>query len=222
MSTVRVTRRRRLLALAALSALLAAALAGRAAATPEPPTVKPDRAGVNALLDRFIPDVVAAKDLPAGWALVLPGVRGAKSDWLKGDTPFQRYPAKGTAFHGWNTTYSYPGDVGFDILVQPVKPTDSPWAFHGEAKKVGGSWKIALWYPVATFAPAGKTQTVLGPNDLQPGIAAGDTSSRISSHWLLAPFALLGALLAGGIAFAALRHMRHRSRIRAVERSLGR
>lgn len=201
---------------------LAVAIAGNALAAPEPPTVKPDRPGINALLDRFIPDVVAAKDLAAGWNLVLPGSRGNHADWLKGNTPFQRYAAKGSTFHGWRTTYSYAGDVGFDVLVQPVKPTASPWAFHGEAKKVGGQWKIALFYPVATFAPAGHTQTVLGPNDLQPGLALQPVRGRISSHWLYVPFAFLGVLALAGLAVATARAARRRSRVKAVERSLGR
>src|SRR5690348_13675456 len=87
------------------------ALALPAAAAAQPKQVKPDRAAINRLLDQFVPSVVAGKKPSAGRELV--------AGYLT--TSVQRYPAKGTTFHGWTVNYSYPGDVGFDILLQPTK-----------------------------------------------------------------------------------------------------
>ena len=178
-----------------LAVLLALTVAPQALAANEPKHVKPDRAAITALLDEFIPAVVAQKDLKRGWQLV-DGVAKTVSykEWIKGNTSVQAYPAKGTHFPGWIVGYSYPGDVGFDILLQPTKKSLGPWSFRAEAQKIHGHWKITTWYPVATYAPAGQTQTVLGPNDLGPanGSASASTSER-------PPFAV-GARPAGGAA----------------------
>ena len=105
-----------------LAVLLALTVAPQALAASEPKHVKPDRAAINALLDEFVPAVVAQKDLKRGWQLV-GGVAKTVSyrEWLKGNTSVQGYPAKGTHFPGLIVDYSYPGDIGFDILLQPTK-----------------------------------------------------------------------------------------------------
>ena len=153
-----------------LALVLACALpAGAAAAAGEPHQVKPPRAAINRLLDAFIPAVVEQKDLKAGWDLVGGVARStSRREWLAGNTSVQSYPAKGTHFHGFVVNYSYPGDVGFDILLQPTKRSLGAWSFRAEAQRLGGRWKITTWYPVATYAPPGKIQTVLGPNDRGP------------------------------------------------------
>jgi hypothetical protein len=206
--------------------LLVALLLGLAGAAhaAEPKQVKPDRAAINALLDEFVPDVVAQKDLKRGWELVAGVARTtSRAEWLKGNTSVQQYPAKGTRFHGWLVNYSYPGDVGFDILLQPTDPKRGAWSFRAEAQKIAGHWKITTWYPVATFAPPGKTQTVLGPNDIGPsnGAAAASTSRGKLGAWvLLLPIGAVGALAVGAIGFATARWARQRKRVRAIERTL--
>src|SRR5690349_6287579 len=130
------------------------------AAHADPKQVKPDRAALNALLDKFVPDVVLQKNLEEGWNLVGGASKTVPyAQWVKGNTSVQTYPAKGTTFHGYVINYSYPGDVGFDLLLQPTKKSLGAWSFRAEAKKLDGVWKIVTWYPVATFAPPGRTQT---------------------------------------------------------------
>ena len=139
----------------------------------DPKTVKPDRPAINRLLDQFIPAVVEQHDLKRGWQLTA-GVSRAVPyrQWLAGNTSVQTYPAKGTTFHGWLVNYSYPGDVGFDILLQSRNPKQGAWSFRAEAQKLGGTWKITSWYPVAEFAPPGQAGRVNGPADLGAGAAA--------------------------------------------------
>jgi hypothetical protein len=204
---------------------LALALALPAAALADPPTVKPDRAGIDRLLDEFIPAAVAQKDLQRGWDLSAgPARTVSHAEWMKGNTSVQKYPAKGTTFHGWTINYSYPGDIGFDILLQPTTRSLGAWSFRAEAQKIHGSWKITTWYPVATFAPPGRTQTVLGPNDL--GAASSSVSDSATGQgrlgpWVLAlPVAALGAIALGAAGFAALRGLRRRARVRELERRL--
>ncbi len=186
--------------------------------------MKPDRAAVTALLDEFIPDVVAQRDLKRGWQLV-DGVAKTVpyAQWIKGNTSVQTYPAKGKHFPGWLVNYSYPGDVGFDILLQPTKKSLGAWSFRAEAQKIHGHWKITTWYPVATYAPPGRTQTVLGPNDIGPGDGAASATvpnGRLAPWVLLLPVGLLAALALGCIGYGVVRWARQRGKVRELRRSL--
>ena len=205
----------------ALVALLALALVPSALGDPK--QVKPDRAAINRLLDEFVPAVVEQKDLKRGWSLV-GGVARVVSyrQWLAGNTSVQTYPAKGTTFHGWLVNYSYPGDVGFDILLQPRNPKMGAWSFRAEAQKLGGTWKITTWYPVAEYAPPGQTQRVNGPNDLGAAGAAsaGAGQSRLGAWVLAIPGAVVGAIIVGSVLFALVRWLRQRRRVREIERLL--
>jgi len=201
------------------------ALALPAAALAEPKTVRPDRAAIDRLLDEFIPAAVAQKDLQRGWELSAGVARTVSHDqWMKGDTSVQKYPAKGASFHGWTVNYSYPGDIGFDILLQPTKPSLGAWSFRAEAEKIRGRWRITTWYPVATFAPPGRTQTVLGPNDLGSADSAAAGSGLDHGRlgpWVLAmPIAFVGAIAALALGLAGSRAAKRRSKIRAIEREL--
>jgi hypothetical protein len=206
---------------------IAIALLPTAAATAaaQPRTVKPDRAAINRLLDEFIPAAVAQKDLQRGWELSAGAARTVSHRaWMKGNTSVQKYPAKGTKFRGWTVNYSYPGDIGFDILLQPTKRSLGAWSFRAEAQKIHGRWRITTWYPVATFAPPGQTQTVLGPNDL--GAANSAASGSGTDHgrlgaWVLAlPAAFVGGIALLGLSIAGVRALKRRARIREIQRDL--
>jgi hypothetical protein len=220
----RVPKRVTLLRMRVLVAILLA-LALPAAAAAAPRTVKPDRAAINRLLDEFIPAAVAQKNLQRGWELSA-GVSRTVShaEWMKGNTSVQKYPAKGTKFRGWTVNYSYPGDIGFDILLQPTTASLGAWSFRAEAQKIHGQWKITTWYPVATFAPPGRTQTVLGPNDLGSADSAaagsGADHGRLGAWVLALPIAVVGGIALLGLGYAGSVALKRRSRIRAIERSL--
>ena len=207
--------------------VLALAFVLPAAAYADQPHVKPaDRAAIDRLLDQFIPAAVAQKNLQLGWDLSAGYARTVShAEWMKGNTSVQKYPAKGTTFHGWLVNYAYPGDVGFDILLQPATHTLGAWSFRAEAKEIGGKWKIVTWYPVATFAPPGQTQTVLGPNDLgaaNSASAPGTENSRLGAWVLVLPVAALAAIALGAAAFVGSRWLRQRNRVRDIQRALAR
>jgi hypothetical protein len=200
-------------------------LAVPAAAHADPPQVKPDRAAIGRLLDEFVPDVVAQKNLKRGWGLVAGPARATSyRDWIRGDTSVQRYPAKGTRFHGFIVNYSYPGDVGFDILLQPTTSKLGAWSFRAEAQKIGGRWRITTWYPVAEFAPPHSRSQVVGPNDFRAGSGGGGAtdSPRLSGWVLLLPGVAAVALALGAVGFALIRWARRRGRVRAIQRELAR
>jgi len=203
--------------------LLALVLLPAAANAANQKQVPPDRPAINALLDRFVPDVVVGKDLKAGWPLAASYARAVTyRDWLRGDTPIQRYPAKGSTFHGWTVNYSYPTDLGFDLLLQPTSTKVGPWSIRAEAQKLGGKWRITSWYVVAQFAPRGKKAAVIGPNDFGPGNGPGLNAlrGRVPGWVLILPLVALGVLAILGGTYAGIRWVRRRSRIRAIERDL--
>ena len=205
----------------ALVALLALALTPAALADHK--QVKPDRQAINHLLDEFVPDVVEHKDLERGWNLVgPPALAVTHRQWLTGNTSVQTYPAKGKTFHGWIVNYSYPGDVGFDLLLQPTNRKMGAWSFRAEAQKIHGTWKITTWYPVAEFAPPGQTQRVNGPADLGAGGggSASTGEARLGAWVLAIPAAVLGAIALGVLVFATIRWSRRRRRVREIERLL--
>jgi hypothetical protein len=197
-----------------------------ALADAQPRTVAPDRRAINRLLDVFIPAAVAQKDLQRGWELSAGVARTVShSAWMSGNTSVQKYPAEGTSFHGWTVNYSYPGDVGFDILLQPTTRSLGAWSFRAEAQKIHGRWRITTWYPVATYAPPGKTQTVVGPNDFGSADSAASgagASSRLGSWVLVLPVAFVGGIALIAIGFAGSRALKRRARVREIERSLAR
>lgn len=195
---------KRLAVLAALVALVAAAPA-------QARLSKADRAAVNQLLDKFIPAVLVGKDLNAGKALV--------GGYVTVDS-VQHYPAEGTTFHGWLLNYASPGDVGFDITVQPVnKRKLGAWSFRAEAQKIKGRWVITDWYPVAQYQPVGKQAFVVGPNDFSPAARGGPTVKN-TGYWLYVPFAGLGLVLLVVAGLALSHWLRTRSKVRAIERTL--
>jgi hypothetical protein len=187
----------------------------------EPKTVPVPRKELNALLDAFIPAVIARRDLARGWDLVTSDARGSRAEWMRGTTPFQTFQARPERYHGWTVNYSYPGDVGFDIFLAPKDPGDVSIAFRGEAKKERGAWRIAVFYPQATFQPAGKRAAVWADTDLQPqAVGSAAKSGRLSAAWLLLPAGIVGLALVGGIAFAVARWLRSRARVKRIEREL--
>jgi hypothetical protein len=204
-------------------AVIALALVLAPSALGDPKTVKPDRPAINRLLDEFVPAVVEQKDLKRGWQLV-GGVSRAVTyrQWLTGNTSVQTYPAKGTRFHGWLVNYSYPGDVGFDLLLQSRNPKQGAWSFRAEAQKLAGRWKITSWYPVAEFAPPGQAGRVNGPADLGAGAAASAAAgeSRLPPWVLATPAAAIAVLVLGAVGFATVRWQRRRRRVRAIEQLL--
>jgi hypothetical protein len=206
------------------SILLALVLASPALAAAR---VKPaDRAAIDRLLDEFVPAAVRQENLQRGWELSAGYARTVShAEWLKGNTSVQTYPARGTTFHGWIANYAKPGDIGFDILLQPTDRKLGAWSFRAEAQKLGGSWKITTWYPVATFAPPGRTQTVLGPNDLGAANSAASgnaAGSRLGAWVLVLPAAALAALALGAAGFVGARWLRQRKRVQEIQRSLAR
>ena len=188
--------------------------------TTSEPTVKltpSARREVTAALDRVILTGVAGPHPGAAWDLTTDAlhVSSSRVDWAKGETPFWRFPTKGTHFSGWVLKYSYPGDVGLDIFLQPKpRAKTGPIAFRAELKRVGGAWLIEAWQPVAMFSKPVETAKVLAQPDLAPGIATG-ADQRISANWIFLPLGLLvGAIVLIPLAVAVWNWRKNREAVR--------
>jgi hypothetical protein len=200
-----------------------AVAAAPARATGEPRQVKLThrvRTEVTEALDRFILTGVAGKNADDAWGLTTGALHAAskRSDWAKGETPFWRFPAKGTHFGGWVLKYSYPGDVGLDIFLQPKPGADTgPIAFRAELKRIGGRWLIEAWQPMAMFSKPGEGAKVLAQPDLAPSIV-GAGEQRISANWLFLPLGLLaGAIVLIPAAIAVSTWRKNRAVVRYLE-----
>jgi len=175
------------------------------------------RRAVTAALDRFILTGVAGPHPDAAWDLTTDAlhVSSSRADWAKGETPFWRFPAKGSRFSGWVLKYSYPGDVGLDILLQPKpRAKTGPIAFRAEFKRVDGTWLVEAWQPMAMFSKPGEKAKVLAQPDLAPGIASG-AEQRISANWIFLPLGLLvGAIVLIPLAVAVWNWRKNREAVR--------
>lgn len=155
------------------------------------------RTQVTAALDRFILTGVAGKNAGDAWGLTTAALHTAtkRSDWERNETPFWRFPARGTHFGGWVLKYSYPGDVGLDVFLQPKPGADTgPISFRAELKRIDGRWLIEAWQPMAMFSKTDEPAKVLAQPDLAPSLV-GAGEQRISAKWLFVPLGLLVAAI---------------------------
>jgi hypothetical protein len=167
-----------------------------------------ERDAIDRTLATFVRDAVRRKDVRAAYDLAAPEMRAGQSraEWAKGGIPVMPYPGQTPGSRAWTLNYSYPGDVGLDLLLQPL-PTAKvgPISFRVEVKKIRGTWRIASFYPVASFAPVGKQARVQAEPDLAPTQPTSPDRGRLGAWWLLGPgLALLGLLVATPIALAVL------------------
>ncbi len=178
------------------------------------------RREVTAALDTFIRTGVAGRHPAAAWDLTTDAlhVSSSRADWAKGETPFWRFPARGSHFSGWVLKYSYAGDVGLDIFLQPKpRAKTAPIAFRAEFKRVGGTWLVEAWQPVAMFSKPGEKAKVLAQPDLAPGVASG-AEQRISPNWIFLPLGLLiGAIVLIPLAVAVWNWRRNREAVRYLQ-----
>jgi hypothetical protein len=171
-----------------------------AAVPSEPRTVRLTPAvkrEVTDALDRFILAGVAGRHPASAWDLTTDALHAGstRSDWAKGSVPFWRFAAAGTHFSGWVLKYSYPGDVGLDIFLQPKRGASTgPISFRAELKRVDGRWLVEAWQPMAMFSKPHEKAKVLAQPDLAPGISGGG-EQRISANWLFAPLGFLAGMI---------------------------
>jgi hypothetical protein len=211
--------------LAILVASAAVLVAAAPAAAKEPRLSPSDRASINATLDAFVNHAVKRKNVAAAYDVVTPTMRDGmtRKQWSRGDIPVYPYPAAGHRFHKWTILYRTNEEVGIELILAPPARLERKLGqilFHVYLQPRHGRWLVDQFMPGATFAPVGKPPVVQGPGDFL-GTPGGQTynresierdakPARLSAAYLFIPFAIIGLLLAGLVAWGVVHKLRNR------------
>lgn len=148
-------RRRILFLLAALCALAAAA-----PALAEPHLTRAQDKEISALVNRFIHDIVLRENLPDGWRISGPEMRGGitKKDWYAGhELPVQRLRVIGDEWsHAWYATYPASGpvqdEVGLSVSLRVGRGENAEvWDEEMVLVRRHGTWLVNALYTNAIF-----------------------------------------------------------------------
>jgi hypothetical protein len=167
------------------------------------PLRRADRREINRVLAAFIPAAVERKDPLAAYHLATPEMRESATlaEWKRGDIPVYPYPA--SERRSWTLNFSYPGQVNFDLFVQPKKNADvGPIAFTVEMRRgKGRHWLVDSFFPTAMFPKPTKSSgggQPLAQPDLSPANVQGTSQTgkqRVSTYFFFVPVVMLGLVL---------------------------
>lgn len=169
----------------------------------EVPLRRDDKREINRVLAAFIPAAVERKDPLTAYHLATPEMRKSASlaEWKRGDIPVYPYPA--SERRSWTLNFSYPGQVNFDLFMQPKKNADvGPIAFTVEMRRgKGRHWLVDSFFPTAMFPKPTKSSgggQPLAQPDLSPANVKGTSQTgkqRVSPLFFLVPVVLVGIVL---------------------------
>jgi hypothetical protein len=207
----------RLIAGAALLAVMPtpALAAGGATAAPHlPPATK---RALDRVFDRFVQTAVRRKNVMAAWDLVTPALKAASSrtEWATGALPVYPYPAAGL-HQQWHPSFVKGDDVLFDVLLHATNRRKvGDIAFGVEMKKVDGRWLVDSFIPKAMFSPVGKDPKIFAEPDLAPGAIAGEHgAAQLGTGWIAGLAAGFAAVFLLPAALLLRRSLRTRREIR--------
>jgi len=202
-----------------LLAAAAVALALAAPAAAQPKLTPAQRAAITQSIDTFVNHAVKRQNVGAAFDVVAPEMRPGitRRAWERsgGDLPVYPFPAQGQT-HPWNILYVTREEVGLELQLQPRKGSEQgPIIFHIYLRPVGKRWLVDSFMPVATLAPLGSGKSkVRSVRDFAPqvagGVALNASPSRLSSIWLIVPFAIIGGALLGLAGWGIVRAIRNR------------
>ena len=167
---------------------------------PTPKTVRrsaAEMARVRGVAEHFIQTAVYRRHLDEAWALAAPSMRQGMtlSDWRTGDIPVVPYPAKDVADIKWRLDYSFKKLIGMKIAFVP-KPGASQTGLVASMELTSyGSGAHRRWL-VDAWVPLGGGQALrsaIRGHGLDQPVAS--TQPRLSSTWLILPFAVIGGIM---------------------------
>jgi hypothetical protein len=195
-----------LIALAAAAAIASSALAA-------PKLSRTERKAINRTVNAFVLHAVRHKDAAKAYGLVSPTIRaGMSPKQFARQNPIYPYPARGHRFP-WSLDYVEPDEVGGSLLLQPSKGAKTgPILFDLRLTKHGGRWLVESLIPKVIFGipEKPKVRSVLDYSPQAAGDGPTHDQSRISGSYIVIPFAVFGALLAGLAAWGVFRWNRDR------------
>ena len=161
---------------------------------------KTDRAlALNTAL-KFVNTAVARRHVEDSYALAAPVLREGltRSQWARGEIPVIPYPAAQARVR---VDYSFRNEVGLSMLLVPPSTSKlNPMTFNMDMTARGTGpqrrWLVSAWTPKGVqSAPTGDGGGgVIGGTNLAPVNPEG-LDSPLGAGWIIAPIALLGAVL---------------------------
>jgi hypothetical protein len=162
---------------------------------------KTDRAlALNTAL-KFVNTAVARRHVEDSYALAAPVLREGltRSQWSRGEIPVIPYPAAEARVR---VDYSFRNEVGLSMLLVPPSTSKlNPMTFNMDMTARGTGpqrrWLVSSWTPKSVLsAPTGDGGGggVIGGRSLAPQNPEG-LDSPLGAGWIIAPIALLGAVL---------------------------
>ena len=216
-------------------AILMACLGALAAAAPAAAKDRlspADRAAINATLDVFVNHAVKRRDVGKSYDVVTPTLRGSmtRAQWSRGSIPVYPYPAAGRQFHNWTVQYRTREEVALELILSPNarnRKKLGQFLFNVYLQPKNGRWLVDSFMVGATFSPEGKAPVVQAAGDFgatpggqtynRPGVERESRPPVVNSIFILVPFAMLGLLLLGIVAWIVVGKLRY-SRIVGDER----
>lgn len=175
---------------------------------------------------KFVNTAVARRHVEDSYALAAPDLRGGmtRSQWARGEIPVIPYPATEARVR---VDYSFRNELGLTLLLVPTSTSKmNPMSFNMDMTASGTGrdrrWLVSSWTPSGAPAAAtvgggdGGGGGVLGGTNLAPQNTEG-LDSPIGAGWIIAPIALLGAVLLVPIAVGIRSWRENRRAVRAYE-----
>lgn len=150
----------------------------------------------------FIRTAVLRQHLDRSWDLVDPSLRVGmtRREWRSGDIPVVPYPAAGIS--DFKFDWSYPNDVGLDVVLVPLPHSDQgAKSFMIELKRSRashGRWLVASWVPHGVSVEQDVANASKGQQPVK-------VASTLGGKWLFVPLVALALVLLVPLGIFALR-----------------
>lgn len=203
----------RLVTASLVAVATAALLASNAFAAPK--LSAKERKAINRVVDAFVLHAVRHENPGAAYDLVSPTFRAGMSrkEFVRND-PAYPFPARGRHFP-WSLDYVDPNEVGGSLMLQPdrrASKNQGALLFDLIVIRHQGRWVVDSLIPKVIFGPPHKpkVRSVLDYSPQTAGNGPTHDPSRISGTYIIIPFAVFGAFLAGLVAWGIVRWYRDR------------
>ena len=173
-----------------------------------------DRRAILSVVNRFVQEGVAGKDLAAAYDLTTASLRAGvtREQWIRGDNPIYRYPV---FKHGVRIAASYENDVMVQLYVRARSRKVEPLGVDVELRAVGEGtarrWLVDYFQPREALVTAAD-RPATGPQPKDPGLGP-----HLTQRWLFVPLGIFLLILLVPLGLG----VRHWAEARRAEREFG-
>jgi hypothetical protein len=173
-----------------------------------------DRRAILSVVNRFVQEGVAGKDLAAAYDLTTASLRAGvtREQWISGDNPIYRYPV---FRHGVRIAASYENDVMVQLYVRARSRKVEPLGVDVELRAVGEGtarrWLVDYFQPREALVTAAD-RPATGPQPKDPGLGP-----HLTQRWLFVPLGIFLLILLVPLGLG----VRHWAEARRAEREFG-